>query len=320
MSDNLVEVRVRRITFEAETVNSYELVPLKGRELPAFTAGAHVDLHLGNGMIRSYSLLNDQLERQRYVVAVNKDSNGRGGSSFVHDNVRAGDILKVSAPRNNFTLNEEAAHTVLIAGGIGITPLLAMIRRLEALGRSWKLFYAARSEASAAFLDDLRVLRTDVHANLCTDFDDQREGQIFDIGAIVKSAPADAHLYCCGPAVMLEAFEAAAAGRPSDTIHVEYFQSKEAPAVDGGFEVVLSRSKRTISVESGKTILDALIDAGVSVNYSCSSGVCGTCETRVIEGTPDHRDQYLSKDEQAANNVIMVCCSGARSARLVLDL
>ncbi|MGM5024085.1 PDR/VanB family oxidoreductase [Tardiphaga sp. 367_B4_N1_1] len=320
MSEDLVEVRVRRITFEAETVNSYELVPLKQVELPIFTAGAHVDLHLGNGMIRSYSLLNDQQERGRYVVAVNKDTNGRGGSSFVHENVRVGDVLKISAPRNNFALNEDAAHTVLIAGGIGITPLLAMIRRLDVLGRSWKLFYAARSETSAAFLEDLRVLRPDAHADLQIDFDDQRDGRIFDIERIVRSAPADAHLYCCGPAAMLEAFEVATADRPPDTIHVEYFQSKEAPAVDGGFEVVLSRSKRTVLVEAGKTILDALIDADVPVNYSCSSGVCGTCETRVIEGTPDHRDQYLSKDEQAANNVIMVCCSGSRSARLVLDL
>ena len=202
MSKQLVKVRVRSITAEADTVHSYELVPVDARELPAFTAGAHVDLHLGNGMVRSYSLVNDQQERHRYVVAVNKDANSRGGSRFVHEKLRAGDVLEISAPRNNFVLHEDVPHTILIAGGIGITPLLAMARRLEALGRSWKLFYAARSRSAAAFLDQFETLRPDIRSYVQTDFDDDRDGRVFDLANIVRAAPADARTTCSSNDVM----------------------------------------------------------------------------------------------------------------------
>lgn len=317
MADGKLQVLVKRIGYEAERINSYELIAGAGGELAPFTAGSHIDLHLPNGMIRSYSLVNDPRERHRYVIAVNKDSASRGGSSLVHDTVRAGDILTISTPRNNFALREDAEHSILIAGGIGITPLLSMIRRLEALGRRWDLHYAARTRAAAAFLDELRP---DVHPNMHVDFDDERSGRAFDLPAIVKHAPAHAHLYCCGPAPMLAAFEAAAADRPADHVHVEYFQAREAPVAEGGFDVRLARSNRTIAVETGKTILDALLAAGVAVNYACAEGVCGTCETRVLEGIPDHRDQFLSREEQAAHRSVMICCSGAKSRTLVLDL
>lgn len=317
MADGKLQVLVKRIGYEAERINSYELIAGAGGELAPFTAGSHIDLHLPNGMIRSYSLVNDPRERHRYVIAVNKDSASRGGSSLVHDTVRAGDILTISTPRNNFALREDAEHSILIAGGIGITPLLSMIRRLEALGRRWDLHYAARTRNAAAFLDELRP---DVHPNMHVDFDDERSGRAFDLPAIVKHAPAHAHLYCCGPAPMLAAFEAAAADRPADHVHVEYFQAREAPVTEGGFDVRLARSNRTIAVETGKTILDALLEAGIAVNYACAEGVCGTCETRVLEGIPDHRDRFLSKEEQAANKSVMICCSGARSRTLVLDL
>jgi vanillate O-demethylase ferredoxin subunit len=320
MAESILEVRVKRIGYEAENINSYELVAPTGGELAPFTAGGHIDLHLSNGMIRSYSLVNDQRERHRYVIAVNRDAAGRGGSSFVHDSIRAGDIITVSHPRNNFALHEEAEHSVLIAGGIGITPLLSMVRRLETLERSWELFYAARTRVAAAFLDELDALRPNVHLNLRVDFDDERSGRVFDLAAIVKKAPAPAHLYCCGPLPMLAAFEAATADRPAGHVHVEYFQARQAPAIEGGFEVKLARSNRRILVEAGKTILDALLDAGIAVNYACTEGVCGTCETRVLEGIPDHRDQFLSKEEQAANKTVMICCSGVKSGTLVLDL
>jgi len=320
MAESILEVRVKRIGYEAENINSYELVAPTGGELAPFTAGGHIDLHLSNGMIRSYSLVNDQRERHRYLIAVNKDAAGRGGSSFVHDSIRAGDIITVSHPRNNFALHEEAEHSVLIAGGIGITPLLSMVRRLETLERSWELFYAARTRVAAAFLDELDALRPNVHLNLRVDFDDERSGRVFDLAAIVKKAPAPAHLYCCGPLPMLAAFEAATADRPAGHVHVEYFQARQAPAIEGGFEVKLARSNRRILVDAGKTILDALLDAGIAVNYACTEGVCGTCETRVLEGIPDHRDQFLSKEEQAANKTVMICCSGVKSGTLVLDL
>ncbi|GKQ49403.1 PDR/VanB family oxidoreductase [Bradyrhizobium sp. Ce-3] len=318
MVDVTQDVLVKRIGYEAERINSYELVARTGGELAPFTAGSHIDLQLPNGMIRSYSLVNDQRERHRYVIAVNKDAESRGGSSFVHDSVRVGDIMTISRPRNNFALHEEADHSVLIAGGIGITPLLSMIRRLEAIGRCWELFYAARTRAAAAFLDELDTLERGSRIHL--DFDDERSGRLFDLPAIVGNASAHTHLYCCGPVPMLTAFEAATADRPADHVHVEYFQARETPATEGGFDVKLARSNRTIAVERGKTILDALLDAGITANYACTEGVCGTCETRVIEGTPDHRDQFLSKEEQAANKSVMICCSGAKSRTLVLDL
>ncbi|QPF87269.1 oxidoreductase [Bradyrhizobium genosp. L] len=320
MAEPLLELRVKRISYEAESINSYELVSPTGSDLAAFTAGSHIDLHLSGGMIRSYSLVNDQRERHRYLIAVNKDAKGRGGSRLVHDTLRVGDIIAVSPPRNNFALHEDAELTVLVAGGIGITPLLSMIRRLETLGRAWKLFYAARTQAAAAFIDELSALRPNVHANLHLDFDDQRSGGVFDLAGIVNNTPAHAHLYCCGPVPMLAAFEAATADRPTGHVHVEYFQAREAPATDGGFEVRLARSGRTIAIRPGKTILDALLEAGIAANYACTEGVCGTCETRVIDGIPDHRDQFLSKDEQAANTSIMICCSGSKSRSLVLDL
>lgn len=320
MSDSVLKLRVKRISYEADSINAYELVSPTGDALLPFTAGSHIDLHLPDGMIRSYSLVNDQLERHRYVIAVNKDAASRGGSCLVHDTFKVGDIIAVSPPRNNFALREDAELSVLIAGGIGITPLLSMIRRLETLGRAWRLFYAARTRSAAAFADELGALRPDVHASLHLDFDDQRSGRLVDIAGIVKNAPAHAHLYCCGPVPMREAFEAATADRPADHIHVEYFQAREAPATDGGFEVRLARSNRTIAIKPGQTILDALLEAGIAANYACTEGVCGTCETRVIDGVPDHRDLFLSKEEQAANTTIMICCSGAKSRSLVLDL
>jgi vanillate O-demethylase ferredoxin subunit len=319
-SDSIMQVRIKRISFEAENINSYELVALTGGDLVPFTAGSHIDLHLSNGMIRSYSLVNDQSEPSRYVVAVNNDTASRGGSRFIHETLRAGDVITISHPKNNFALQESAAHSVLIAGGIGITPLLSMIRRLGTLGRSWELFYAARTCFAAAFLDELNSLRPTPCANLHVNFDHAPSGQMFDLAAIARDAPRDAHLYCCGPVPMLEAFEAATRDRPAEQVHVEYFKAKEKPAAEGGFEVRLARSNRTIIVEAGKTILNALLDAGISVSYACSEGVCGTCETRVIEGIPDHRDLFLGKEEQAANKTMMICCSGSKSSALVLDL
>jgi tetrachlorobenzoquinone reductase len=316
----MMQVRIKRISFEAESINSYELVAPAGGELASFTAGSHIDLHLPNGMIRSYSLVNDQSERSRYVVAINNDAASRGGSRFVHENLRAGDVITISHPRNNFVLQENAAHSVLVAGGIGITPLLSMIRRLKALGRSWELFYTARTRVAAAFLEELSALRCDVHPNLHLNFDQEPSGCLLDLSAIVERARPDAHLYCCGPVPMLEAFEAATQGWPAEQVHVEYFEAKEKPAAEGGFEVKLARSDRTIPVEAGKTILNALLDAGITVNYACSEGVCGTCETRVIEGIPDHRDLFLGKEEQATNRTMMICCSGSKSPTLVLDL
>jgi len=310
-----LQLRVKATTWEAPGIVSYDLRALDGRELPPFTAGAHVDLHLGQGLIRSYSLLNSQAERHRYVIAVQKDAATRGGSKWVHERIHTGDVVTVAAPRNNFPLAEDAEHSVLFAGGIGITPIMSMVERLSALGRSWQLHYCARTRAGAAFVDRL-AQRPQVRFN----FDGEPGGVPLDIASIVRSASERTHFYCCGPLGMLGAFEQVTAGLPGERVHVEYFSAKEPPAQSGGFTVVLAKSGRQIAIPAGKSILDALSDAGIDVPHSCKEGVCGTCETTVLEGIPDHRDLILTKEEQAANRSMMICCSGSKSDRLVLDL
>jgi ferredoxin-NADP reductase len=320
MSDASFQVRVKSISWEAQGINSYELRALNGSDLPPFTAGSHIDLQLPNGLVRSYSLLNSQAERHRYVVAVNKDPASRGGSRYMHEVLKAGDVVTVTGPRNNFSLKEDAAHSVFVAGGIGVTPLLSMLRRLEDLGRSWELFYCGRTRQSTAFLGELKTLGDKVTTSLHFNFDKEPGGQMLDIAAALAGHGDETHFYCCGPVPMLTAFEAATANRPSANVHVEYFTAKEAPAADGGFVVELAKSGRTFEITKGKTILDVLLDAGITVPFSCMEGACGQCQTRVIEGTPDHRDVYLSKEEHEANDTMMVCCSGCKGGRLVLDL
>ena len=245
---------------------------------------------------------------------------GNEDSNEVHSRFQAGDRLRVGTPRNNFSLDESAESSLFIAGGIGVTPVLSMIRRLEALGRKWVLHYATRERKRTAFLQELIDLSRSETGNLHLHFDDERPGRFLDLGAIVARASADSHLYCCGPAPMLQAFEAATSDRCRDRIHVEYFSPKSPPATSGGFELVLLRSGRALYVSAGTTILDTLLAENVDVAYSCKEGTCGTCETRVLEGVPDHRDVVLSDAERRSNSIMMICCSGAKSPRLVLDL
>jgi vanillate O-demethylase ferredoxin subunit len=312
----LIEVRVEDVAPLAQGIAAYDLRASAGGVLPPFAAGAHIDLYLPQGVVRSYSLVNPQDERHRYVIAVNRDAASRGGSAWVHDTLRAGSALSIGAPRNNFPLAEAASHSVFIAGGIGITPLWCMIQRLRALGRSWELVYCARTRAHAAFRTDLEALGPAVRFN----FDGEPGGRMLDLAATVAAAPPDADLYCCGPVPMLEAFERATADRPPSQVHVEYFSAKAPPASEGGYTLVLARSRLSFEVAKGKTIIDALIEKGFDAPYSCLEGVCGTCETRVIEGTPDHRDLVLSKAEREANRTMMICCSGSKTPKLVLDL
>ncbi len=305
---------VKSATWEAPDIHTYDLRAPEGGELPPFTAGAHIDLTLPNGLIRSYSLTNPQSERHRYVIGVQKDRATRGGSKWVHENLRPGMVLSVNGPRNNFALNESAEKTLFIAGGIGVTPMVSMTQRLTQLGRDWELIYCARKKATTAFLEALKG------GNVRYNFDEEPGGRMLDIAAAVNAAPPNAHLYCCGPLPMLAAFEAATAHLPRERVHVEYFSAKEPPSVEGGFKVVLAKSGREFTVPPGKTILDTLLDAGLDIPYSCMEGVCGTCETRVLEGVPDHRDLILTEEEHAAGKTMMICCSGAKTEKLVLDL
>jgi vanillate O-demethylase ferredoxin subunit len=229
-----------------------------------------------------------------------------------------GDVLPISKPRNNFPLDETADHSVLLAGGIGITPIICMARRLSRIGAKWSLYLAARSRSAAAFLHDLRALEHKGGA-VFTHFDDEHGG-VLNVAEIVRASPPGAHLYCCGPVPMLAAFKEATQKLPPKLVHLEYFSAEEEVARTGGFEVILARQGRSLLIPPGNTILEVLIREKINVPFSCSDGVCGTCETRVLEGVPDHRDSFLTEEEKISNASMMVCCSGAKTSRLILDL
>ena len=315
----VLELRVDAIRREADGIHSVELMTLDGSDLPPFTAGAHIDLLLTPELTRSYSLTNDPGERHRYVVCVNRDPDSRGGSAYVHGQLRVGDRLQVNPPRNNFPLDESAEHSVLIAGGIGITPLRAMIARLDQLGRSWELFYTARNRDSAAFRGEFELLeateRGRVHIHLSAS-----SGARLNLEEIVAAAPYNAHFYCCGPERMIKGFTEAAADRPPGLVHVELFHGAGSPATEGGFTVTLQRSGKSLNVKHGSTVLDTLLGANIEIPFSCKEGVCGSCKVKVLGGVPDHRDLVMTAEEQARNDSMFVCCSGAKTPELVLDL
>ncbi|MCA6215957.1 oxidoreductase [Ideonella sp. B7] len=320
-----LDVVVRDRSLQGQAVAVLALAAADGSALPAFTAGAHVDLHLPGGLVRPYSLCSDPADTQTYRLGVLKDPASRGGSVAVHAALQAGTRLTISAPRNHFPLDERAPHSVLVGGGIGITPMLAMAHRLHALGASFELHYCARSRAQAAFLDELAQVpwadRVTLH------FDEAEEPGGADKllpAAVVKAAPAGSHLYVCGPAGFMDwvMAEAASAGLAAPQIHREYFSAPVVAAdnPNQAFDVVAQRSGKTVHVAPTESLLSALQRIGIEVPVSCEQGVCGTCACTVLEGEPDHRDAYLTDEERAANDQIMVCCSRSRSARLVLDL
>lgn len=316
MNSSLVTVHVQAMRFETAGIVSVEFRSPDGTDLPAFEAGAHIDLHLPNGIVRSYSLSNSPQERQRYVVGVLNDRNSRGGSRYVHEKLHVGSTISISAPRNNFPVDASASHTVLIAGGIGITPIYCMFNHLRSLGKSVELLYSARSRSEAAFCDEL-LAQEGVQAHF-----DQEQGGAPDLRAYLASKPAGAHFYCCGPTPMLNAFEKLCEELGLPNVHIERFAATEqvAPAQDSAYVAFLSRTQKSVTVPAGKSLLDALLESDVEIDYSCREGVCGACETKVIDGTPDHRDEYLSKAEHAANKSMIVCVSGCKGQRLVLDL
>ena len=309
-----IKMRLAAIRYAAKDTNLYEFCGLDNKTLPAAAPGAHIGLHLPNGLVRQYSLITAAENPVFYTTGIKLDRSSRGGSSFIHQNLRVGDILDIEPPRNNFPLDETAETSVFLAGGIGITPIRAMIERLENLGRDWKLFYACRSRVEAAFFSELQNFR-----QVKFHFDNEADG-FFDCREILREVSPAAHFYCCGPAAMLESFENLTVELPREQIHVEYFTPKYEAATGGGFTVELARENRQFTIPAGKTILRVLLEAGVDVPFSCEEGVCGSCETRVISGVPDHRDAILSDAEKAANKTMMVCCSGSQSSLLVLDL
>lgn len=313
--------RVHTLRYEAEGIVSVELRPaLDGIEFPAFEPGAHIDLHLGNGLVRSYSLCNPSSDRGRYVVGVLEDRKSRGGSRYVHQQLRVGTTLPISAPRNNFHLEEGAERTVLVAGGIGITPVWCMLQRLVALGRRVELIYCARSRREAAFRDAIEALAGD-SVQVTWHFDEEK-GAPPDLAALLAGKDAGTHFYCCGPAPMLAAFEQACEVLGQAHVHIERFAAAPAETASATQPCVVecARSGKRVEVPAGKSILDSLIDAGLQPEYSCKEGVCGACETKVLEGEVDHHDGILSQSERAANTTMMICVSGCKGSRLVLDI
>lgn len=309
--------RIHEVTRKTNGVLAIELRPMDGEEFPRYEAGAHIDLHLPDGMVRSYSLCGHAGSTGRYLIGVLNDRNSRGGSRYIHEHLRAGMELSISEPRNNFRLDRSAAHSVFVAGGIGITPILCMLLQLRELGQSAELLYAARTREEAAFAPELVALGVPITWH----FDDESDGPP-DLCAFIASKAPDAHYYACGPAPMLAAFEAACVDLRRVHVHVERFSANSTQALakdDPDYTVSLRRSGVTLKVPSGKTLLQTLLDAGIQKEHSCAQGICGACRTKVLEGVPEHRDAVLSPSERAENNVMMVCVSGCKNGSLVLD-
>ena len=303
----------------AEGIAAFELIAPDGGELPAFTAGSHIDVHLPGNMTRQYSLRNDPAERHRYCIGVLREVAGRGGSAYMHDRLKLGDRVETSLPRNAFALDEDAPFSLLIAGGIGITPILSMAYRLSALGRDFAFHYGARSAARMAFREEMQ---TSAFADkLRLHLDDGPAEQKLDLASLLSKRPPGAHLYACGPAGFLDAVIAAAKSRwPREAIHREYFANAGHVAASGDrpFRVTLAGDRRSFEVSPGRSIVDVLAEHGVDVQVSCEQGICGTCVTRVISGVPDHRDLVLT-DKQRTDRMTL-CCSRALTDELVLDL
>jgi vanillate O-demethylase ferredoxin subunit len=319
MNDNADTLRVAivRRKMEADGIVSLELRALADKSLPPFDAGSHVDVIVAPDLVRQYSLCNDPAESGRYRIAILLEPNSRGGSAEIHRAFDENRTIEISRPRNNFPLIETAEKTFLLAGGIGVTPLLAMAYRLHALERDFELHYCARTRTKAAFTAELAAVPFAARIHL--HFDDEGPQQALDLDRL--GGAADAHVYICGPQGFIEHASAGVRqhGFSDDRIHVEYF-SAEVSSAGSFFTIFAARTGKLIDVPEGRTIAEALGEAGIDVLLSCREGVCGTCLTGVLEGTPDHRDFVQTADEKASNRQIAVCCSRALSTKLVLDI
>ncbi len=299
----------------AERVVSLELAPAgDGVDLPEWKPGAHIDLACGDGVVRQYSLCGEQSHAGVWTVAVLREEESRGGSAWVHDMLQEGDEVTVKGPRNNFPL-EDAPSYLFVAGGIGITPILPMIRAVEAEGRPWRLAYGGRTRGSMAFMDELAAYgdRVEVYP--------EDEAGLLDLPAILGEEKPGRRVYCCGPEPLLAAVEKELAPRTNEALHVERFAPR--PDVFGGgeaFEVEVASSGKRVVVGEDESIIDALARIDVEVEFSCREGTCGTCETALLGGVPEHRDSVLEPEEQAANDCMMVCVGRCAQGPLILDL
>jgi ferredoxin-NADP reductase len=315
-----MHLRIRSITYLAEDVLGFELTDPNERDLPRFTAGAHVAVRVAPGLLRDYSLWNDPAERRRYCIAVLREKEGHG-SNRLHEQARVGDLLEVSWPRNFFPLVEEAERHWLIAGGIGITPIMAMIAELKRRRADFHLHYCSRVPERTAFREELSLLAATGRATFHYDGGDPARG--LDIVALLRDPPLGTHLYYCGPAGLMDAVARAATHWPPRTVHCEYFKgpaaaTPEMVGEDLPFRVRLAKSGREYEVRADESIARALRRHGIKVNTSCELGYCGTCLTRYLAGEPDFRDQILRPDDR--KRYVLACCTRAKGELLELDL
>lgn len=317
MERQLLTTLVRQITHEAQGINTYALVDPLGGELPPFTAGAHIDVHIPGGHMRQYSLCNDPRERHRYLIGVLKDPAGKGGSRALHENVRAGDLLQVSLPINRFELAADAGRHLLLAGGIGITPMMAMVERLAEAGANFTLHYCTRSPELTAFRDRLAGLAAAGRIVIHHDGGDPRNG--LDIAGLLEPYEPGTHVYYCGPAGFMRAVKDASSHWPEQAVHFEHFSAAPPVVRDPhSFVVKLAHSGSVFEVPPDKSIVAVLRENGVHVDTSCEAGICGTCRTRYLEGQPLHNDFVLTDGERT--ECVMICCARSATPLLVLDL
>jgi phthalate 4,5-dioxygenase reductase subunit len=309
----MIARRVTRAERIAEDIHLFELRDPAGADLPEFSAGSHVSVRVPNGLIRKYSLCNDPAERDRYVIAVKREAAGRGGSESLIRDVAPGGEVPVSAPANNFALTRSAGGYTFVAGGIGITPIMAMLRQLAANGGRFRLYYCTRTPAATAFREELSA--PEFRGKVTLHHDGGDVAKALDLWPVVEKP--QGHLYCCGPRGLMQAVRDMTGHWSPSAVHFEAFTEAEARPDDRPFRVRLARSGASVEVPVGVTILEALRASGLDVPSSCESGTCGTCRTRLLAGEADHRDLVLADDERGRN--IMICVSRARSDELVID-
>jgi len=316
MDKHPLRLKVQSIVAETRVIRSL-ILSVENGAVPPWQAGAHIRVALPDGGDRSYSLMAlSDLPENTLALGVLREERSSGGSKFMHA-LKVGDFLSATMPINNFRLHDGASPALLFAGGIGVTPILSMASELQARGSPYGLHYAGREQGRLAFLPHLGAIcakRLSVHY----DSDESR----LDIAAALNDAPAEAHIYVCGPAGMIEAVKQASLvkGIPADRIHYELFKAELSSSPNKAFEVELKSTGQVVTVGADQSIIQALEAAGLEVLYDCQRGDCGICQCGVIEGVPDHRDVILSDDEKAANKVMQICVSRAKSERLVLDL
>ncbi|WP_168795913.1 PDR/VanB family oxidoreductase [Paraburkholderia aromaticivorans] len=321
MSIPVIPVRVVKKIAETTDICTFELAEIDGAKLPSFSPGSHIDVHIGKDLVRQYSLCNNSSETHRYLIGVLRDPNSRGGSRAMHDNINENDVINISVPKNHFPLLDNAKRSLLLAGGIGVTPILCMAERLALIGSDVEMHYSASSPARMAFRQ--RISASTFANRVHFHFDDGNKQQKLNLDDLLRTPGQDVHLYVCGPKGFMDVVLATArkSGWQEAQLHYEFFSAEVVKTDrDTAFQVMLARSGRIIDVSPNTTVTKALAAAGIDIPVSCEQGICGTCLTHVVEGVPDHRDMYLTDEEKAQNDQFTPCCSRSCSPILVLDL